>query len=28
MQNPLNACSPATVNCIPFDNTRVPAGAP
>jgi hypothetical protein len=27
-QNPLNACSPATVDCIPFDNTRVPAGAP
>ncbi len=27
-QDPLNACSPATVNCIPFDNTRVPAGAP
>jgi hypothetical protein len=27
-QNPLNACSPATVACIPFDNTRVPAGAP
>ena len=27
-QNPLNGCSPATVNCIPFDNTRVPAGAP
>ena len=27
-QNPLNGCSPATVNCIPFDNTRVPVGAP
>jgi hypothetical protein len=27
-QNPLNGCSPATVNCIPFDNTRVPSGAP
>jgi hypothetical protein len=27
-QNPLNGCSPAAVNCIPFDNTRVPDGAP
>jgi hypothetical protein len=27
-QNPLNGCSPATVNCLPFDNTRVPVGAP
>ncbi len=27
-QDPLNGCSPATVNCIPFDNTRVPTGAP
>jgi hypothetical protein len=27
-QNPLNGCSPASVNCIPFDNTRVPTGAP
>ena len=27
-QDPLNGCSPATVNCIPFDNTRVPSGAP
>jgi hypothetical protein len=27
-QNPLNACAASTVNCVPFDNTRVPAGAP
>jgi hypothetical protein len=27
-QNPLNGCSPYSVNCIPFDNTRVPSGAP
>jgi hypothetical protein len=27
-QSPLTGCSPATVNCIPFDNTRVPSGAP
>jgi hypothetical protein len=27
-QDPLNGCSPWTVNCIPFDNTRVPSGAP
>jgi hypothetical protein len=27
-QDPLNGCSPATVNCIPFDNSRVPSGAP
>lgn len=27
-QDPLNACSAYAVNCIPFDNTRVPAGAP
>jgi hypothetical protein len=26
--NPLNACSPFSVNCIPFDNGRVPSGAP
>jgi hypothetical protein len=24
-QDPLNACAPSTVNCIPFDNTKVPA---
>jgi hypothetical protein len=28
-QDPLNGCSPWSVNCIPFDNaTRVPSGAP
>jgi hypothetical protein len=27
-QDPLHACSPATANCIPFDNTRVPANVP
>jgi hypothetical protein len=27
-QDPVNGCSPATVNCIPFDGTRVPANAP
>jgi len=27
-QNPVNGCSPAAVNCIPFDNARVPANAP
>ncbi len=27
-QDPLNGCSPATVNCTPFDNSRVPSGAP
>jgi hypothetical protein len=27
--DPLHACSPATANCIPFDNaTRVPANVP
>jgi hypothetical protein len=27
-QNPLNGCSAAAANCIPFDNTRVPVNAP
>jgi hypothetical protein len=27
-QDPYNACSPATANCIPFDTTRVPANVP
>ena len=27
-QDPVNGCSPATVNCVKFDNTRVPANAP
>jgi hypothetical protein len=27
-QNPLNGCSPAAVNCLPFDNTRLRDGAP
>jgi hypothetical protein len=27
-QDPLHACSPASANCIPFDNTRVPANVP
>lgn len=27
-QNPLNGCSAAAANCMPFDNTRIPAGAP
>jgi len=27
-QDPVNGCSPVTVNCIPFDGTRVPANAP
>jgi len=27
-QDPLHACSPATANCIPFDNSRVPANVP
>jgi hypothetical protein len=27
-QDPLHACSPATANCVPFDNTRVPANVP
>jgi hypothetical protein len=27
-QDPVNGCSPATVNCIPFDSKRVPANAP
>jgi hypothetical protein len=26
--NPLNGCSPYTVNCIPYDNSQVPASAP
>jgi hypothetical protein len=26
--DPLHACAPATANCIPFDNTRVPANVP
>ena len=26
--DPVNGCSPATVNCIPFDSKRVPANAP
>jgi hypothetical protein len=25
-QNPLNACSSAVDNCLPFDETRVPKG--
>jgi hypothetical protein len=25
--DPVNGCSPYTVNCIKFDNTRVPAGS-
>jgi hypothetical protein len=28
VQDPRNACSPYSVSCIPFDNTRVPTGAP
>jgi hypothetical protein len=28
VQDPLGACSPYSVNCIPFDNTRVPSSAP
>jgi hypothetical protein len=27
-QDPRNACSPYTVSCIPFDNTKIPSGAP
>jgi hypothetical protein len=27
-QDPYNACSPATANCVPFDNTRVPPNVP
>lgn len=27
-QDPVNGCSPVTVNCIPFDSKRVPANAP
>lgn len=27
-QDPLNACSPATGNCIHFDNSRVPKNVP
>lgn len=27
-QDPVNGCSPATVNCIKFDSQRVPANAP
>jgi hypothetical protein len=27
-QNPLYGCSPFSVNCLPVDNTRVPANAP
>ena len=27
-QDPVNGCSPASANCIKFDNTRVPASVP
>lgn len=27
-QDPVNGCSPASVNCVKFDGTRVPANAP
>ena len=27
-QDPLNGCSPYTVNCVPYDNSQLPPGAP
>jgi hypothetical protein len=27
-QDPRNACSPYSVSCIPFDNSKIPSGAP